>query len=478
MFLNPVKNPPEEQRLPVLTGGLVLLLIALWGLCSMLDKGALDKAHDYYQSSVLAALEVPLYNQQNTQATLSANQLSKSEWLTIQTDAEFVTALERNKLITPSNRQYPEWKDARERHSQLLAKAIGWEYGFISSRPSAVSSLSHMFIHPGLLLLLVNIVFLLLFGSMLEGILGRSVTAMFIVLSAVSSSWLVASIMGSSLLPYTGISALLACFAAFITSCYRSNTLKTQIPGLPALPAYLYAVLWLVVTIAAFFLTPFFNGNPLFLVAPIAIGAVAGLLARSRLVEDEPEDITEDLSEEEADDLLQQQLSEVASMCDEGKYADALPILQKLEKQHPREHEIAYRLQQCARRDSNSEEYHQYSLKVLRYQARDERVHEMVRETFMHYITNARPSRLNKATIVSLAERFLRVGNLVEAEYLVKVLLKKPPITDEVGQLIEKLSNLLAADGQDKKARVYRMGLAKVMSDNAPVDTMILDAYR
>lgn len=478
MFLNPVNNPPEEQRLPVLTGGLVLLLIALWGLCSMLDKGALDQAHDYYQSSVLAKLEVPLYIQQHTQAGISANQLSKADWLMIQTDANFVNALERNKLITPSNRQFPEWKDARERHSQLLAKAIGWEYGFISSRPTAVSSLSHMFIHPGLLLLLVNIVFLLLFGSMLESILGRSVTAMLIVLSAVSSSWLVATVMGSSLLPYSGISALLACFTAFISSCYRSNKLQTQIPGLPALPAYLYAVLWLLATGVAFFLTPFFNGNPLFLVAPIAIGAIAGMLARSRLVEEEVKDIAEDLSDEEADSLLQQQLAEVGTMCDEGKYADALPVLQKLEEQHPREHEIAYRLQQCARRDSKSEEYHHYSLKVLRYQARDERVHEMVRETFMHYITNARPSRLNKATIVSLAERFLRVGNLVEAEYLVKVLLKKPPITDEVGQLIEKLSNLLAADGQDKKARVYRMGLAKVMSDNAPVDTMILDAYR
>ncbi len=478
MFLNPVKNPPEEQRLPVLTGGLVLLLIALWGLCSMLDKGALDRAHEYYQSSVLAPLEVPLYKQQNAQSAISANQLSKSDWLSIQTDADFVTALERNKLITPSNRQYPEWKDARERHSQLLAKAIGWEYGFITSRPSAVSSLSHMFIHPGLLLLLVNIVFLLLFGSMLEGILGRSVTALFIVLSAVSSSWLVATIMGSSLLPYTGISALLACFAAFIACCYRSNLLKTQIPGLPAFSAYLYAALWLVLTLATFFITPFFNGNPLFLVAPLAIGGIAGLLARSRLVEEEPEDIAETLTEEEADDLLQQQLAEVAALCDAGKYADALPVLQKLENDYPREHEVAYRLQQCSRRDSNSEEYHHYSLKVLRYQARDERVHEMVRETFMHYITNARPSRLNKTTIVSLAERFLRVGNLVEAEYLVKVLLKKPPITDEVGQLIEKLSNLLTADGQDKKARVYRMGLAKVMSDNAPVDTMILDAYR
>lgn len=478
MFLNPVKNPPEEQRLPILTGSLVLLLIALWGLCSMLDEGALGRAHEYYQSSVLTKLEVPLYKQQNTQSAISANKLSKSDWLTMQSDADFVTALERNKLITPRNPQYPEWKDARERHSQLMAKAIGWEYGFISSRPSPVSSLSHMFIHPGLLLLVVNIVFLLLFGSMLEVILGRSVTALFIVLSAISSSWLVASIMGSSLLPYTGISALLACFAAFITGCYRSNTLKIAVPGIPALPAYLYAALWLVATLTAFFLTPFFNGNPLFLIAPIAIGAMAGVLARSKLVEEEPEDLDEVLSEDEANDLLQQQLSEVVTLCEQGKYADALPVLQKLEKKHPQEHEIAYRLQQCARRDSDSEEYHHYSLKVLRYQARDERVHEMVRETFMHYITNARPSRLNKATIVSLAERFLRVGNLVEAEYLVKVLLKKPPITDEVGQLIEKLSNLLTADGQDKKARVYRMGLAKVKSDNTPADTMILDAYR
>jgi hypothetical protein len=108
------------------------------------------------------------------------------------------------------------------------------------------------------------------------------------------------------------------------------------------------------------------------------------------------------------------------------EYRKGQPILARLYTQRPEDERILYHLHQCSRLDPAKEEYHKLSHTILSLPNYDAKTNQWVTTTFHDYLKRAKPKPvLSRGLMIQLAERFIAVGQLQDAERLVQHLIKK-----------------------------------------------------
>jgi len=155
------------------------------------DRAALNAAASYYIDSGLAELEIPRYLQYLTQSTDSdaIDRLTRLERATARSvgrfadpaavievlrgDRSFERDLHADKVITPSDTGYAEWKRDREHFDQLARGALGDRMALSGeSWHESWRLVTYLFLHPTAPLWLSNLLVLLLLGPFAEATAG------------------------------------------------------------------------------------------------------------------------------------------------------------------------------------------------------------------------------------------------------------------------------------------------------------------
>ena len=173
-----------RANFPWATFGLILANVFVFFGLQLGDDGVRDRALAYYVDADLAQWEFPAYREwldvhgdakERAQAFIrfaDAGNVAIAVQV-LQSDADFIAALEADEVITPALAEHAQWRELRQEFDRL------WEGGFTERwmlRQSELSPpriLGSMFLHGGIGHLLGNMLFLALLGLLVEGGLGH-----------------------------------------------------------------------------------------------------------------------------------------------------------------------------------------------------------------------------------------------------------------------------------------------------------------
>ena len=173
-----------RANFPWATFGLILANVFVFFGLQLGDDGVRDRALAYYVDADLAQWEFPAYREwldvhgdaeeraQVFTRFADAGDVAIAVQV-LQSDADFIAALEADEVITPALAGHAQWRELRQQFDRL------WEGGFTErwmlrySEFSPPRILGSMFLHGGIGHLLGNMLFLALLGLLVEGALGH-----------------------------------------------------------------------------------------------------------------------------------------------------------------------------------------------------------------------------------------------------------------------------------------------------------------
>lgn len=181
MLILPLHRPFSRANFPFATIALVLANVFVFLFLQGPDDAIAEKAMAYYSQAGLGRVEMPLYQQWLQQhpdkrreqmlAQLDADGSGLVGYL-IQHDDAFLAELRADRLLTPEDERYAQWKPARNEFDRL------WDLRFEDRHVLRYSELdparlfSAMFLHGDFGHLFGNMLFLVLLGLLVEGALG------------------------------------------------------------------------------------------------------------------------------------------------------------------------------------------------------------------------------------------------------------------------------------------------------------------
>jgi membrane associated rhomboid family serine protease len=226
MFIVPVTGQISRRNLPLVTIGLILINCLVFFIFQSHQAEQYLEAEGYYFTSGLAEIEIARfieYRNATADEPFDPQELDRLNdeelielYLKMRQDGEFDAKLRNEKIITPRDPEYHEWKQLRNWYEHLHSKIISAKYGFIPAESKPITFFTHMFLHGSFQHLLGNMIFLWLVGCMIEMRSSRvfcSATYVLTGLGAVMLFWLMNPQSGIHLVGASGaISGLMGTF--------------------------------------------------------------------------------------------------------------------------------------------------------------------------------------------------------------------------------------------------------------------------
>ena len=191
MLVLPIRRGSRTFPVLAATLGLALANALVFLVFAPGDRAALTAAAGYYVDSGLAEVEIPRYLQYLTQSTDpdAIDRLARLERATARSvgrfpdpaavvevlrgDRSFDRDLRADKIITPSDTGYAEWKAKRLQFDQMARHALGEQMALSSQTWHEPWRLvTYLFLHPTAPLWLTNLAVLLLVGPFAEAAAG------------------------------------------------------------------------------------------------------------------------------------------------------------------------------------------------------------------------------------------------------------------------------------------------------------------
>lgn len=180
MLILPLPSRPDWSRPPVAT-------LVLIGLCvlAFLFQGSDGRRHEeawrFYGGSSLAGSELPAYvtdlaRRDPAAAERLGRALQKRQiepvWRAMEGDRRFLERLRAGQVITPEAEVYLRWRQDRLRYDALRQRIVTERFSLKPQEPTAVTLVSHMFLHAGLMHLAGNMAVFFMVGYTVEAALG------------------------------------------------------------------------------------------------------------------------------------------------------------------------------------------------------------------------------------------------------------------------------------------------------------------
>lgn len=460
MLLIPFDRKLDWKKPPLITIMLVIVNVVVYFTWQSSENSQTEELYDYYHESGLGEIEYPAFKK-----FLRANNQLKDfsgypehDWILLITHYEFNRQLEKGTVIHAKHKQYDQWQTKRKQFNEKKSKIASFEYGYKTGDPSILTAITHMFLHGGMGHLLGNMFFLFTVGFLVEATLGKFAYLGLYLLTGIGSVLCYQLFAEPTLIPGVGASGAISGVMGMYTVFYWLRPIRFfyfiyVYFDTIRLPAIILLPLWLGTELYNLYSYPESNINYLAHIGGYVAGAALALVAKVLLPS---YDMSFYDQKDEAEDI-EDALYEAELLCEQHEYRKAMPMLKKLSRKHPNHPVINYRLHQCARLQPDSDDFHNYSHAMFVLQQADEKTHQYVKQTYLHYMQHAKPGpRLNQTLMLALANRFVRHGDLKEAEFLVAILIKKTKASKSTLDIVERLSNLLDKNGDIKKARLYR----------------------
>lgn len=432
MFL-PLDRKPDWRHPPIVTLILILANLLCFFVLQVNDDQYRHDAVSYYFSSDLPETELSVYrhyleNPQNPTAFpdsigyLDPNDVSTPGYMLsmLMVDGPFLQQLEAGKIIKPDDPEFNEWQSQRAQFEALLNRSVEYRFSQVNIHASLLTIFSAMFIHADIGHLLANMVFLFLFGFVVEMALGRTLYLFAYLVSGLMSGLFYLVLEPNSAFLAMGASGAISGLAGMYTVLFGLRkirffyTLLFYFDFIRA-PAIILLPIWL----GYEFFNQLYsddNVNNLSHIGGLLSGALIAWLAKKYL----PSINMKYLDAEEETQRFKldyQQGVEALAAMDIDK---AQQIFTRLAKEQPENIDIMVQLFNVAKLKPQSKEIHSTANTILNLPNSDKTTVKILHNIFIDYVELVQPNvKLRPEQMLSLALRFAANNYLEDAEKIV-----------------------------------------------------------
>ena len=452
MLILPVSRGLDWRIPPLVTLLLILVNTLIYFGAQHDENTRAIRAYYYYAESTLPQIELPRYVKHleahgHVREAIDAEQAlaqmdQNDKWFPVlqkmETDEVFMQQLRADKIITPSEVKYAEWREARNEYERRQNKRppLTDRFGFKTAAPTLASLFGHMFLHGDFSHLLGNMAILFIIGCLVEKTLGWRRYLCFYLLSglgAVAFFWLFSSANMNTVIGASGaISGVMAMFVALYGfQKIRFFYWALVYFGFFTAPAIIVLPYWLIGELYQHFFArssgvaymAHFGGLVTGTALIAALRVYEKILGRPRAAAPTNEAPTAPLPP-----LLPGQLAKIDALLGELRIDEARQALARLARKHPRDIAVLERYYQVARYAPASEDYHRAAALIFTLPENAPDSERLVRECFVDYLKRAQPTvRLSADLLVSLIRHLARAGYTADAERLTQALARRAP---------------------------------------------------
>lgn len=435
MFLTPSDHAFNWKKPPRLVLGLAIVLALIFVFWHGQDVQREAALTAQYKQELLAT-EWPLYEthllKTGQRATLNLLKQARAEGDTatlaryIGADEAFVNSVKLQGKDYLSSDELDRWKASRttfnEEHHKLSYEALGLDPEHF--RP--ITFLTFNLVQPDALQFAAALVLLLTAGMALELALGSGAVLAGFLGGGIAGALLYLLSNGANVLPLAGAGAGAAGITGMFLMHFRSARLKYF--GSVELSAFLIALLWLVLVGAWYVLAGPRLPEVLAWVAGLASGPL-WLLVHQRWFAhagDVQEEALPQVSEEELDQAYREQLQAALDAVGRMDFAEGQKRLRELVKSRPQDLRVLTQLYHLEKMDPASTNFDAVTRRLLQLAAHSEDGVYTALPVYRDYDKLSLDKRaLDTETSLKLVIRFAKVGELKDAEKLMKALLAR-----------------------------------------------------
>ena len=432
MFL-PLDRKPDWRHPPIITLLLILANLACFLVVQINDDQYRHDALNYYLSSDLAEIELPAYrryleNPANHTAFPGSidyldTQDSSTESILLSmliVDGPFLQQLENEKIIKPGDPGFNEWRTQRAQFEALLNRSLEFRFSQINIHPSVLTIISAMFIHADAGHLIGNMIFLFLFGFVVEITLGRTLYLFAYLFSGLMSGLFYLALEPDSAFLAMGASGAIAGLAGMYTALFGLRKIRffytllfyfdyIRAPAIILLPVWLGYELF-----SQFFMND--NVNNLSHIGGLISGAIIAWLAKKYF----PSINTEYLDANEKAQNYKVKYQQGVDALNAMEIDTARNIFMSLAEENPNNIDIMLQLYKVAKLNPQHEAIHIAAGKIFDLPGSDETTVKILHNIFIDYVELVQPNaKLKPEQMISLALRFAANNYLEDAEKIV-----------------------------------------------------------
>ncbi len=466
----PISGRLSWRNPPLVTIALILVNIAVFFGLQSNDQAYLQEAWQHYTESGLVRIELESYlRDQGEDPTVIQTAEEEEDEAALSTylgrmfrDADFQRRLEQGAVIQPGDPDHAEWQQLRREYQTKLNRCSVWKWGFIPSSWRPLTLLTSMFLHGGIGHLLGNMLFLWLFGCMLEPGMGRLRFLGLYLASGVGGDLFFALFNLHSHVPLVGASGAIAGLSGALPVLY----------GLSKVSLFCYfGFYFTIVRVPAIALLPFWLGREIWLelsqgdLSSVAFMAHAGGIIAGAILAwifkrfDGLSDAAafKPPPKDEITPLVEQAMRQMGEL----EFDRARALFDQVLVKDPT-HEIAVtQLYNIAKQLPKSPAFHQAAARYLDYLLHRPEARDKVPGLYAEYLQLAGSPRLPLAIYPPLASVLADKGQPDAAGRIITAVIKKQPLLDGLPAALLKLSAAFQKTGQTRRAEQCRRLLQK-----------------
>lgn len=468
MFL-PVEKKPQWQNPPILTMLLILISIGCFFTWQNNDTERERTAYQYYFDSGLADIEIPAYleylkNPQhasylNFKERLKQNpQRAKKQLLqSLIVDGLFLRQLSNEQIITPQYTRFNEWQKKHVEFQRLLNRVVKYRFGFKPYQPSLATLVIHNFLHDSVGHIVLNMVFLFMFGFVIELAIGR-IAYLFLFLASGMASAMTLTLFDANAAYWTiGASGAIAGLVGFYTILYGTRKIRFFYTAFVYFnyikaPAIIILPLWLGYEIINQLVFHAHISN-LSHIGGLLTGILLGLIYKSY-----PGLIHQQVIEgNHAELAFQAKLQQVRRLIANLEFNPAHRLLNQLLIEQPNNFEVIQQLYHLEKIHPDTDQYHVFAHQLLKLSIESSGYEEFVHNIYKEYSETAKPQpKFTTELLYYLAKLFSRKDYLEDAETLCQYLLSHDTDKDELPEVLLMLLAALKRAANEDKYNYYK----------------------
>ena len=476
MLIVPISGKIGWKNPPIVTLTILLLNCLVFFLFQTNDDQARMEAETFYLESGLARIEVPHYEHYlaDTGAVDGAVEAVSPEdtdavfrrHFEMERDATFIRELMADRIVTPDEAVYEEWRGLRDEYERKRDRSIAFSHGLRPAFPRTISFFTSMFLHGGVGHLVGNMVFLWILGCMLEIGAGRLLFSVIYLVGGLLAAGAFCLIYPSSTVPLVGASGAIAGLMGAYTVLYgRKRVSIFYSLGFYFNTATIPALLLLPVWLANECYQLFFSGASH--VAYVAhIGGLAGgaglAVVGDRLLGSVDRDRFEAAAEDKIGPLMDQALEHMGNL-EMAKAREQFEAILDISPDHP---DALAHLFNIHKLNPESAAFHETTRQLLQLRLKSTDTHFQALELYRSYSKIARRPSLPIPLYLQVAGIMAADGDTKGAERIIIAIFKKKPQTPGLPSSLVKLAKAFREGGQPDRWKRYRGLVCKHFPDS------------
>ncbi|HEB87082.1 MAG TPA: rhomboid family intramembrane serine protease [Gammaproteobacteria bacterium] len=481
MFI-PLDRKPDWRHPPVITLLLICINILVFNFLQEQDPLREKEAFRYYFSSGLAELEIPRYIQylnKHSNSRISINPVPKlvgSEqkiiYRHLMINGGFLRALNKSHIISPDDPDYVVWQDLHRDFDNRLQSIVSYRYALKPYSPDPLTVFSSIFLHADLWHLLGNMVFLFLFGFILELSLGSIMLLLVYIACGIIANLVTLAIIPNSAQWIIGASGAITGLAGLYAILYGMRKIRffyslifyfdyIRAPAIIMLPA------WLLYELAYSLISP----------ASVStvthIGGLLGGIFMGIIIRYSPLQIHTEEKKKNARINFESDFKTAMRALTNAELDKARDILKRLLEVQPTDMRMVLKLFHIARARTDHDLARHYIRLLLTQPGKDPQLLHDQQRSFLEYLelTQEQPN-LPAGLLAETGIRFCAAGLVETSDKILALLIKQNPAQEKIPVLLFLLATRYHKSGKPEKSRHYKQLLIRHFANSPEAQTI------